>query len=81
MSTMPFRDNFRDNLRSRLDRGDLTVTELARRADVHRVTIHKILSGEIEPSLSLCEKIADSAGIHPPEKIFQKSRRQVAKTA
>jgi|GEM_PF-6887997 len=78
---MPFRDNFRDNLRARLNRGDLTVTELAKMADVHRVTIHKILSGEIEPSLSLCEKIADSAGIHPPEKIFQKSRRQAAKSA
>ena len=78
---MPFRDNFRNNLRAWLDRGELTVTELAKRAEVHRVTIHKILSGEIEPSLSLCEKIADSAGISPPEKIFEKSRRQVAKSA
>ena len=78
---MPFRDNFRDNLRARLDRGDLTITELAKKADVHRVTIHKILAGDIEPSLSMCEKIAESAGISPPEKIFQKSRRHVAKSA
>jgi len=78
---MPFRDNFRDNLRAWLDRGTLSVTKLAKRAGVHRVTIHKILSGEIEPSLSLCEKIADSAGITPPEKIFEKSRRHVAKSA
>lgn len=78
---MPFRDNFRDNLKARLSKGDLTVTELAKRAGVHRVTVHKILSGEIEPSLSLCEKLANSAGISPPEKIFQKSRRQMAKSA
>ena len=78
---MPFRDNFRDNLRAWLKRGELTITELAKRAGIHRVTIYKILSGEIEPSLSMCEKIADSAGILPPEKIFQKSRRQVAKSA
>jgi DNA-binding XRE family transcriptional regulator len=78
---MPLCDNFRDNLRTRLDRGDLTVTKLAASAGVHRVTIHKILSGEIEPSLSLCESIAQAAGISPPEKIFQKSRREVAKSA
>lgn len=78
---MPFRDNFRDNLRAWIERGELTVTELARRAGIHRVTIYKILSGEIEPSLSMCEKLADSAGISPPEKVFQKSRRHIAKTA
>jgi DNA-binding XRE family transcriptional regulator len=78
---MPFRDNFRENLRSCLDRSGMTITALAHAAGVHRVTIHKILSGEIEPSLSLCEKIADSAGIFPPEKIFEKSRRQAAKSA
>ena len=78
---MPFRDNFRDNLRAWLDRGELTITRLAELAGVHRVTIHKILSGEIEPSLSLCEKIAEKTGVSPPEKIFQKTRRQMAKSA
>lgn len=81
MSTMPLRDNFRENLRAFLNRGTTTVTDLAKKSEVHRVTIHKILSGEIEPSLSLCEKIAENAGISPPEKIFQKSRRHVAKSA
>lgn len=78
---MPFRDNFRENLRKWLDRGEITITKLAELAGVHRVTIHKILSGEIEPSLSLCEKIAEKIGVLPPEKIFQKSRRQLAKSA
>lgn len=78
---MPFRENFRDNLRTRLDRGDITITALAKNAKVHRVTIHKILAGDIEPSLSMCEKLAESAGISPPEKIFQKSRAHVAKSA
>ena len=71
---MQFLEHFRRNLRSRLDKGDLTITKLAKKVGVHRVTIHKILSGEIEPRLTLCEKIAESAGISPPEKIFQKNR-------
>jgi len=78
---MPFLDNFRQHLRARLDRGDLTVTALAKLAGIHRVTIHKILAGEIEPSLSMCEKIAESAGIVPLERVFQKPRRQHAKSA
>lgn len=78
---VPFKDSFRANLRRRLDRGDLTVTKLAILAGVHRVTIHKILSGEIEPSLTLCENIAEKAGFSPPEKIFQKSRAAVSKIA
>jgi DNA-binding XRE family transcriptional regulator len=79
---MPFSQYFRDNLRARLDLGDLTVTALAKLAGVHRVTIHKILSGEIDPSLSLADKIAEAAGIFPPERIFQKkSRRHHAKSA
>lgn len=73
--------NFCANLRDQLKpRGRLTVTKLAQLAGVNRVTVHKILSGQIEPSLSVCEKIAAAAGI-PPDKIFQKSRRQVAKSA
>lgn len=78
---MPFRDNFRDNLRAWLDQGRVSITKLAEMAGVHRVTIHKILSGEIEPSLSLCEKIAEKTGVSPPEKIFEKSRRKMAKSA
>lgn len=77
---MALRDNVRENLRRRLESGDLTVTEVARRSGVHRVTIHKVLAGEFEPSLSLCESLAIAVGIEP-EKIFLKSRHQVAKSA
>lgn len=72
---MELLEQFRRNLRARLDKGDLTVTELADRAEINRVTLHKILSGKIEPRLNLCEKLAKLAGISPPAKIFQKNRR------
>ena len=65
-------DTFRRNLLARIRRDGLTITGLAHNAGVHRVTIHKILSGEIEPSLSMCEKLAKNTGFSPPEKIFKK---------
>ncbi len=71
---MALLDSFSDNLRRRLDRGDITVTKLADDAGVNRVTIYKILNGDMEPSLSVCEAVAKAAGISPPEKIFQKKR-------
>ena len=70
---MALRDSFSDNLRRRLDRGDITVTQLAEDAGVNRVTIYKILNGDMEPSLSVCEAVAKAAGISPPEKIFRRA--------
>ena len=66
-------NNFKKNLRRRIDRGDLSVTELARKANVHRVTVYKILAGAITPSLAVCESLAKAAGI-PGDEMFQKNR-------
>ncbi len=71
---------FRNNLRWHLDREEISITRLAKKAGVHRVTIHKVLAGEFEPSLSLCEAIAGALGIKP-DQIFANSRRPVAKSA
>ncbi len=73
---MALKDSFKDNLRRRLDRGDITVTKLADDAGVNRVTIYKILNGDMEPSLSVCEAVAAAAGISPPEKIFHKIHKR-----
>ncbi len=71
---MALKDSFRENLRLRLELGGITVTQLAEDAGVNRVTIYKILNGDMEPSLSVCEAVAKAAGMSPPEKIFQKTR-------
>lgn len=70
---MPLADNFRDNLRSALNRLDMTQKELAAKSGVHEVTISNILNGKAEPSLTICEALAKAAKIKLPE-IFAESR-------
>jgi len=67
---MPILENFRANLIRRIDETKETKTAIAKRAGVHRVTLHAILAGRIEPSLELCERLSQVLGFDPPEKIF-----------
>lgn len=69
---MPLLENFRDNLRRRIDESGVSKTAIAERAGIHRVTLHKILAGEFEPSLEMCEKLASALNIEPVEKIFRR---------
>lgn len=78
---MPLLKNFRDNLaRSIVERGE-SKTAIAERAGIHRVTLHKILAGGFDPSLDLCERLADALGFSNPEDIFKKSLRARRRTA
>lgn len=70
---MPLAENFRENLRSALEKKRMTQRELANKSGVHYVTICNILAGKAEPSLTICEALAKSAGIKIPE-IFSESR-------
>lgn len=72
---MPLLTNFRENLRKQIDASGLSKTAIADAAGIHRVTLHKILAGDFEPSLEMCEKLAEALEISPVEKIFQKSRK------
>jgi DNA-binding XRE family transcriptional regulator len=72
---MPLLTNFRENLRKQIDASGLSKTAIADAAGIHRVTLHKILAGDFEPSLEMCEKLAEALEIRPVEKIFQKSRK------
>lgn len=54
-------DNFRTNLRAAMSRLGLTQSELARRSGVRIATISDILAGRMEPSVTMCEKIATAA--------------------
>lgn len=68
-------DNFRANLQRRFDSGDVTKAEVARKCGINRVTIYKILKGTMQPSLDVCERLAEAIGISPPERIFHKIRK------
>lgn len=70
---MPMFDNFRSNLATLLD--GQNKTEVARRAGIHRVTLYKLLRGEFDPTLGLCEELAKALGIKQPEKMFEKNIR------
>lgn len=72
MKAMPLLQNFRSNLKVRIDASGESKTAIAERAGIHRVTLHNILAGKFEPSLDMCERLALALEIKPPEKIFQK---------
>lgn len=77
---MPLLENFIQNLRSRLIVLGESKTAVAERAGIHRVTLHKILAGEFEPSLEMCERLASALEFSPPESIFEKNRSRAKKT-
>ena len=70
---MPWIENFRDNLRSALDRKGMTQRQLAEESKIHFVTISRILSGVISPTIDTCERLAAAVGIDSP-KIFSDKR-------
>ncbi len=78
---MPLLRNFVDNLRSRIAESGISKTDLAEKAKVHRVTIHRILAGKFDPSLEMCEKLAAASGFSPVEKIFEKNAHKGRKSA
>lgn len=78
---MPLLQNFRDNVRRTIDESGESKTDVAKRAGIHRVTLHKILAGGLDPSLDLCERLAGALGFSRPEEIFRKTLRVRKNTA
>lgn len=70
MSTMAVLENVRTNLRREMQRQGLSQQDLSERTGLHYVTISRILTGKIEPSIESCELLARAVGM-PPEMIFQ----------
>jgi transcriptional regulator with XRE-family HTH domain len=62
---MPLMENFRANISEACRKNGLSQQELARRSGVHWVTISKALSGKMEPSVTICEKLGEAAGLRP----------------
>jgi DNA-binding XRE family transcriptional regulator len=77
---MPLLENFVDNIRRRFDDAEVSKSDIARKAGIHRVTIHKILAGKIDPSIEMCERIAVALGFSPAENIFKKNSQMRRKT-
>jgi transcriptional regulator with XRE-family HTH domain len=71
-TAMPLSKTFRENLRAAMAVREITQQDLSKLSGIHYVTISRILSGSIEPTLDTCEKLAKAAKIEP-EKIFEKS--------
>jgi len=64
-------DDFRANLRSACEKHDISQRELARRSEVHYVTVNRILKGILtNPTIDVCERLAKAAGV-PLPKIFK----------
>lgn len=80
MSTMPLLKNFRTNLAAACNLAEISQRELSRRSGVHYVTICRILSGSLDPSVAICERLARAAGMRAdlaflePEKNLVDSR-------
>lgn len=72
---MPLLRNFRDNLREAMDEKGFDQQDLAKASGVHYVTISRILTGKQDPTVTMCEKLANAVGIRAdlvflsPEKI------------
>jgi transcriptional regulator with XRE-family HTH domain len=65
-------DTFAVNLQTVLARKRMSQRELARLSGVHYVTINRILSRDMKPSLGMCEKLADALEL-PATKFFRDS--------
>jgi transcriptional regulator with XRE-family HTH domain len=56
-------EEFIEQVNARLDQTGMSISELARTAQVGRPYLHRILSGEQVPSLTIAEAIANAIGL------------------
>lgn len=66
---MPLMDNFLANLVAACESKAISQRELSRKSGIHFVTVNRIFSRKLEPSITVCERLAKAAGI-PTKKIF-----------
>lgn len=70
MSTVCYRDNFIANVKAALEKRGWSQRELARQSGLHWQTIRRILADEMNPSVDVCETIAETLELKP-EKVFR----------
>ncbi len=76
MTTVPMLiNNFVANLRAAMQENSISGAELARRADLHWVTVSRILNGKLCPTLETCERLSEAAGIRPDTAFLEPLRK------
>lgn len=59
---MSLKKDFADTLRGLLNDYDMSQTELSKKTGVTNATISNILSGKMEPSFTMCERLMKAFG-------------------
>lgn len=67
---MPVQDFVRENIRREAAKQGVNQRELAKLSGLHYVTINRIFSGQIIPSLMACESMAHALRV-PVQNFFQ----------
>ena len=62
MSNAAALENFRANLRHACEAKGISQQELSRKADVHYVTVNRILRGHVVPTIPIAERLANALG-------------------
>jgi transcriptional regulator with XRE-family HTH domain len=75
-------DNFRSNLRDAMAQRELSQRSLAEAAGCSHVYINRVLGGFTDPSLPMCEKLADAVGVNLgtlilPQEKFKRSLKNL----
>ena len=73
MQEVNYINNFRSNLRQALDDQDLSLRAAAERCGITYAYLHRILAGQVSPSLEICDKIADALDFELPEMLLKKT--------
>jgi transcriptional regulator with XRE-family HTH domain len=55
---------FAENLRAAREARKLTISELARKANVHRITLHRLESGQQQPHMATLDALATALGVN-----------------
>ena len=67
--------NFRDNLKLAMRLAGLSQRGLAEKADLSYPYVNRVLTGKSDPTLSVCDKIADALGLKLSDLITAERRR------
>lgn len=59
---MPALNNFRLNFARIVKSGEISISEIARRAGTSRAYIHRVMDGGVDPQITTCEKLAEAIG-------------------
>ena len=76
MSTVPALNNFRVNFARIVKTGEVSISEIARRAGTSRAYIHRVMDGGVDPQITTCEKLAAAIG-QPLERLLKSPKNGV----